>query len=267
MKVHIFHTGAVKVDRAVPLKEKNRLAVTGLFRGEKKKVTLPVSSYLIEHEGKKILLDAGWHRKYIQEKAKGYLGMLDKVSKPILKEGESIDYKLEKAGISPTELDYVILSHLDFDHVSGLPLVKEAKCIIASFEELEAAKKGGFRYMEKNWEGIKIEPFYFEEGIGPVKKSLDLLGDNRIILVSTPGHSEGHTSLKLLDKDGHYLILAGDAAYIEKSYSSHTIGGLYADEALANESLDYLIQCRNDPLCLGVYANHDPSIEEGVIEL
>lgn len=30
IKVHIFHTGKVKVDRAIPLHEKNPLAVTGL---------------------------------------------------------------------------------------------------------------------------------------------------------------------------------------------------------------------------------------------
>ena len=33
IKVHIFHTGTVIVDRAIPLHEKNPLAVTGFFRG------------------------------------------------------------------------------------------------------------------------------------------------------------------------------------------------------------------------------------------
>ena len=46
---HISHTGSVRVDRAIPYKEPNPLAVTGLFRSEDKKVLLPVSCYLIEH--------------------------------------------------------------------------------------------------------------------------------------------------------------------------------------------------------------------------
>lgn len=35
--------GGVLVDRAIPFKERNPLAVTGFFRGEDKKPTLPVS--------------------------------------------------------------------------------------------------------------------------------------------------------------------------------------------------------------------------------
>lgn len=267
IKVHVFHTGLVRVDKAIPLHEKNPLAVTGLFRSRKKKVSLPVSVYLIEHPKGRIIIDAGWHSRYVKEKVKGYLGMVNKVSKPILKEGESIDARLSSLGLSPSDIDYVFITHMDLDHVSGLSLLKDAKMIMASKEELDSAKKGGFRYMKENWEGIDIEPFLFREGIGPVKRSLDFFGDNSLILVHTPGHSEGHTSIKVQSEDGHYLIIAGDAAYIEESYSTHTIPGFSVNDDLASKSLDYLIECRNDPMCLGVFANHDPSIEEQVVTL
>lgn len=36
---------------------------------------------------------------------------------------------------------------------------------------------------------------------------------------------------------------------------------------LAMKSLEWLIQCKDDDNCLGVLANHDPSVEEGVIEI
>lgn len=49
IKLYIFHTGKVRVDRAIPLHERNPLAVTGLFRGKDKQLILPVSAYLIEH--------------------------------------------------------------------------------------------------------------------------------------------------------------------------------------------------------------------------
>lgn len=49
IKLHIFHTGKVRVDVAIPYKERNPLAVTGIFRGNDKKIELPVSCYLIEH--------------------------------------------------------------------------------------------------------------------------------------------------------------------------------------------------------------------------
>lgn len=41
--LHVFYTGKVRVDRAIPLHERNPLAVTGLFRNKKKQMILPVS--------------------------------------------------------------------------------------------------------------------------------------------------------------------------------------------------------------------------------
>ena len=56
IKVHIFHTGKVIVDQAIPYKENNPLAVTGLFRSQNRKLTLPVSCYLIEHPEGSVLI-------------------------------------------------------------------------------------------------------------------------------------------------------------------------------------------------------------------
>lgn len=95
IKVHIIHTGKVKVDRAIPLHEKNPLAVTGLFCGADKSMILPVSAYLIEHPKGYILIDSGWHSKYTSEKPHRFFGLLDRMSTPIIKDGESIDEKTE----------------------------------------------------------------------------------------------------------------------------------------------------------------------------
>lgn len=63
-KLMIFHTGSVRVDKAIPLRERNPLAVTGLLRGDKNKLVLPVSAYLIEHPKGTVLIDTGWDTKY-----------------------------------------------------------------------------------------------------------------------------------------------------------------------------------------------------------
>ena len=49
IKIHVMHTGLVRVDKSLPFHGlyRNPLAFTGLLRSEKNKVTLPVSSYLI----------------------------------------------------------------------------------------------------------------------------------------------------------------------------------------------------------------------------
>lgn len=45
IKVYIFHTGKVRVDWAIPLHEKNPLAVIRLFRSREKQMALIVSAY------------------------------------------------------------------------------------------------------------------------------------------------------------------------------------------------------------------------------
>ncbi len=152
IKVHIFHTGSVRVDQSIPHRERNPIAVTGVLRGERKKITLPVSCYLIEHPKGKILIDTGWDSKYVSERPNVFL---NSISKPIIKSGESVDCKLKKLDIAPAELDYIFFSHMDFDHTSGLRLVQEARHIMAAKEEIADSRKYLFRYVKSTWDFIQ----------------------------------------------------------------------------------------------------------------
>lgn len=129
IKIYIFHTGQVRVDRAIPLHERNPLAVTGFFRSTKKQMVLPVSAYLIVHPKGNILIDTGWDTKYAHERPKQLMGMVDKISAPIIRENEGIDSKLKSVGLSVADIDHVFISHMDFDHASGLRLVRTARDI------------------------------------------------------------------------------------------------------------------------------------------
>lgn len=264
IKVHIFHTGSVIVDQAIPHREKNPIAVTGFLRSKKNKVKLPVSCYLIEHPKGKILIDTGWDSKYAHEKPNVFL---NSISKPVIKQGESVDYKLKELGIAPADIDYIFLSHMDFDHTSGLRLVKDAKHIMAAKEEIADSRKYFFRYVKSTWSFTNIEPFeYSTTGIGPAGKSYDVFGDGSILLINTPGHSHGLFSVQV-SAGSQYVILAGDTAYTQKSIKEKQIPGFTVNTELARKSLEWICQCANDKNCLLVAANHDPTIKEQMIEL
>lgn len=98
INLYIFHTGKVRVDRAIPLHERNPLAVTGLFRSKAKRMILPVSAYLIMHPKGNVLIDTGWDTKYAHERPKQLLGLVNKISAPIVGENEGIDSKLASGG-------------------------------------------------------------------------------------------------------------------------------------------------------------------------
>lgn len=273
IKIHIFHTGKVRVDTAIPYKEKNPLAVTGFLRGNDKKTDLPVSCYLIEHPNGRVLIDSGWHSKYANapavrwEKPHRFFGLLDSISTPILNDGESIDCQLADMGVKPFEIDYLFPSHLDFDHTSGLALLRGVPSIRAASEEIADAGRYFFRYVKENWKSVGLKPFYYEQtGIGPVGKSYDVFGDGSILLVNTPGHSHGHFSA-VIKNNGKYVVLAGDAIYTQKSMQDKLIPGFTVNARLARKSLEWICGCASDENCLLVAANHDPGITPQIIEL
>ena len=91
-------------------------------------------SFLIEHPNGLILFDTGWHRemspdgvydKRAQIKSLGSW-FLYQINQGRIAEGEAIDKQLAKLNHKPSDIDYVLLSHLDCDHANGLRLVKDA---------------------------------------------------------------------------------------------------------------------------------------------
>lgn len=267
IKIHVYHTGKVIVDRGIPYKDRNPFAPIGLFRGSDKKITLPVSAYLIEHPKGNILIDTGWSSRYIHEAPKRFFGLLNGISTPVLKDGDSIDRKLAADGFSVSNIDYIIFSHMDFDHTSGLELLRGAKHVMASDLEYADSKKYFYRYVKKNWAFAHIEIFSFEDsGIGPVGKSFDLFDDGSVVFVNTPGHTHGLITTLVRGRE-HYAAIAGDTFYTQKNLKEHIIPGFTVDKTLANKSLDYMIELASDENCIALLANHDFSIEEQIIEI
>ncbi|MCH3968585.1 MAG: N-acyl homoserine lactonase family protein [Atopobiaceae bacterium] len=266
-RLHVFHTGSVIVDRAIPYHEDRPLAALGVGRSVDKKLTLPVSCYLIEHPRGNILIDTGWNTRYAYERPKRFGGALDRISAPLVLEGEGIDSKLAACGLSPTDIDCVYLSHLDFDHTSGIALVRGARRFMTARAEVADARRAPLRYVRSTWADVDIEPFDYQEGgIGPVGRSLDVFGDGSVVLVSTPGHTHGHASVRVGTPE-RYVLLAGDAVYTQRSVREHIMPGFTVDEAAAKASVEWVCACAADPACLTVIPNHDPDTEEQVIDL
>ena len=78
IKILILPCGSTIVDEALPLsnKSKNPLAFTGILRGKKHKISVPVTAYLIEHSDGLILVDTGWDTA-IREDARAYEGFFN----------------------------------------------------------------------------------------------------------------------------------------------------------------------------------------------
>ena len=134
MKIHILHTGEVRVSPYLPFGGDNcsLLKASGMTTPKKDWIWLPVSVYLIEHPKGRILVDTGWHRdmspngvydKKAQIKSLGSW-ILYHVNQGRIANGQAVDEQLATMGIKPGDLDYVLLTHLDCDHANGIVQVK-----------------------------------------------------------------------------------------------------------------------------------------------
>ena len=278
MKIHVLHTGEVRVSPYLPFggDNCNLLKASGMTTPKEEWIWLPVSVYLIEHPKGLILVDTGWHRdmspegvydKKAQVKSLGSR-VLYNVNQGQIPLGEAVDEQLATMGIKPSDLDYVLLTHLDCDHANGLRAVKDAKHILVAAEELECARKNGFiRYKKKWWEGVDMQTIEWNGTEGPAGKSFDLFGDGSVKMINIPGHCDGLCAVKITREDGKYVLLFSDGGYATKSWEEMITSGVSLDKEMQRKSLMWIREQSMDTNCIESLATHDTDIKPHVIEL
>ena len=280
IKIHIFHTGKVCVSPHLPFggDDCSTIKASGLFGRRKDRLWIPVSTYLIEHPKGRFLVDTGWSRdmsphgtidRHAQIKSLGspFLYMINQGYVPA---GMCIDEQLASIGIKAEDIDAVLLTHLDCDHVNGLKQVSKAKRILVSKDELIFASGGmqnKIRYQEKWWEGLLLTAFEWNDTQGPARHSYDLLGDGSIELINIPGHSDGLFAVKVINDEGRFVLLFSDGGYSDRSWKEQITSGIAADKAAQKRSLEWIREQSMDPDCLESIANHDPEIRPHIIIL
>lgn len=163
----------------------------------------PVFAFLIEGNGKRILVDTGMADT---ERANKYHH-----PGSVQPEGMSIIEQLDKLGLKPEDIDIVIFTHLHWDHCYYMDKFTNAK-FYANRKEYEFAMNPIPLYYKsyeapelgitRPFEGIKFELTEGEEEIVP-----------GIRVFETPGHSVGHQAVEVDTTNGKYLLV-GDAVFI-----------------------------------------------------
>lgn len=231
IKIHVLHTGEVRTSPYLPYGNgRSIIKASGFTTPKSKWIWMPVSVYLIEHPKGLILVDTGWNRdmspngeydKKAQIKSLGSY-ILYLINQGKVEKGKAIDEQLNKMGIKASDIDYVLLTHLDCDHANGLKLVKDAKNILVSNDELSMLKKQSpvikIRFQKKWWNGTKLKGFNYNDNEGPFGKAFDLFGDESIKMINIPGHSDGLCAVKIKNSEGKYVLLFSDGGYGEKSW-------------------------------------------------
>ena len=269
IRIHILTCGEVGVDPAVPDRgvSRNRLAYTGLLRSPRRRIWLPVKAFLIEHPQGCILVDTGWDSAVRTHPVRTLTFPMWFASKPRLPEGSAVDEQLSALGIAPKELRYVLMTHMDIDHDSGLRLVRDAEQILVSPEEWFALRSGQVRYVRRPWKSISLGLMPLaDDPSAPFGRSWDVFGDGSILVYLTPGHTQGSVSILVSGRNG-FALLVGDTGYNRRSWENLQLPGPVYNQTAMRNSLAWVQSMRQDPNCLAVLAAHDPEETRKIIEI
>ena len=266
MKIHVLQCGSIRVDPTVPFGKRLDLieAAKQLTAADKNRITLPVFTYLIEHPQGLILVDTGWCREispygvYDPKAAAAVLpSQMAVLFHPFVPKGMAIHEQLAGMGIGPEDLDYVLLTHLDVDHV-----------VLPEYEYYWSCRTVyKIRQPQELWIQYPMErPFYRGSSIGPNHWVIDLFGDESIQLVNVPGHTEGQAAI-VIRNGRKFVLLAADAAFSPRNWQEMIVPGFGFARDFQRKSLRWIAEMAADPNCTAVLCSHDPEVKPGIITL
>ncbi|WP_458782282.1 N-acyl homoserine lactonase family protein [Arthrobacter sp. D3-16] len=123
--------------------------------------------------------------------------------------GESPRSVLSGLGVDPSDVRFVVISHLHWDHCSNLSLFPNARVIVQERELVAAFRPPEGQERAYDSPAIGLMPPWGEviDQVQLVRGDLELLPGLRVIHL--PGHTPGSQGL-VVATPGHSYILAGD---------------------------------------------------------
>jgi N-acyl homoserine lactone hydrolase len=220
----------------------------GLWRRDddlKRMVRFPVPVYLIETGEERILIDTGLNPDAAADAAAHYDGA-ESVGFFRLEQRLAIDRQVDL-----TTLTKVVMTHLHFDHAGGLSLLASSLPIYIQRREWEAGQDSvavakNF-YLPRDYEGVAAQ-------VVLVDGDHDLLGDGSVKLLSTPGHTPGHQSVRV----GEALVIGGDVTHFAAGLDDHRLPIFGDDLEVQLASAERLRALRDAGA--EVRPGHDPAV-------
>lgn len=175
--------------------------------------------------------------------------------------------QIEKLGFHPENVENIICSHLDPDHIGGVADFPEAQ-IHVSKEEYKSFKNGNERYLQQQLShnpDLKLYETNNTECFGLPARKVDVnLQTTEVFLIPLFGHTLGHCGIGIQLKN-QWIFYVGDAYYLraELEEKYHPVDQLATIRAVDNnlrlESLDKVRGIIKNFGQLEYFGYHDPN--------
>lgn len=211
-------------------------------------MTIPQPCVAVEGNGLKILLDTSYRSlAWIDE----YCGAVNNGKD---EDDGSLVTAMAKIGWKPEDVDYVVNTHLHYDHCGQNNVFKGLKTkFIITRTEWEFAQ-----HPTPNLVYCYYPHLFNIESANPDQIVL-IDGEyelaDGIICFPTPGHTKGHQSVLVNTEEG-VVCYAGDAANLTANLHENVIGNIIYDTASSIQSLEEIRRRSEFVIC-----GHEPSLK------
>ena len=178
----------------------------------------PISVYLLHHPTRGWwLIDAGYGRRTVDD-PNTYPGRTASRAMD-LEMGVPLVDRLGELGLTPADLQGVLVTHLHHDHAGGLEDLPEVPIWVHEREWYAGADHRTLGYHPAPYadRAPHLVTFAGTTGIGPFPHALDLFGDQTVYLIEAPGHTTGEL-LVLVQRPEHAYLFTGDAAWVDANW-------------------------------------------------
>jgi glyoxylase-like metal-dependent hydrolase (beta-lactamase superfamily II) len=228
----------------------------GIFETDSQgQVTLSVNAWLVRHPRGTVLFDSGMPASFLNGSDR-----TRRISEFLtigFDKDNTIKAQMESNSQDPDRVNFVVISHLHFDHVGGLSMVPNATLVIQRKEweaGMEVTHDADTLHARKDYDlGHKLLLVDGEH---------DLFGDDSVVCIPTPGHTIGHQSLKIKLATGQQIVLASDCCYFARTLKSRTLPTFGHDLEEQQSSLEQLLKLHKNGVT--IIPGHDKNFVNSI---
>lgn len=183
-------------------------------------VVIPVGFYVIKHPKGNVLFDTGNNDRIITDPS--YWGASFDALKPVNTPDVAIDTQLQKIGLTPDDIKYVVASHLHLDHGGNVGKFPNSTIVVQKSEIQNAfwPEPGtGGPYMIGDVMPLRAANANYPNAVKMIQLNgdLDLFGDGSMIVKRWVAHTPGSQMMTVKLKNTGLIILTGDNVYFREN--------------------------------------------------
>jgi len=231
----------------------------------------PINVFVIEHRDGLVLFDTGQDRESITDPdyfPGGALGWLYKrLARFEIKPDETLPIQLNRIGYATDDVKIAVLSHLHQDHIGGLRYLLGARVVTSATEHHQltsrlAEARGVLREHVAvpglNWDPVRFEPMD-DADLAPFTLGADLMGDESMILLPTPGHTPGSLSMLVRRPGRDPVLMVGDLTYDARAMEKNGVKPGVGSTRQLEKTTSLVLEFKQRHPGLRILAAHDPA--------